>query len=131
MQKIVERFHRNPAVQPNDDTAERTFLPGENIIRIVYHLESNRITPSTREFVTPPLSEDQAYTLTFQPDMTSAYQVDPYLPKPRNRVVFELLERLVQVQEASIAQIRAAEEEVHVDCVCVGGGVVPCSLFMS
>lgn len=45
--------------------------------------------------------------------MTSAYQVDPYAPQPRNRVVFQLLERLVEAQEESIAQIRAAEEEVR------------------
>ena len=108
----MEKFHHNPAVPPNSDIAERTFVLSENRIRIVYHLEKDRITPSTREFVTPPLSGDQAYALHFNPEMTTAYQVDPYTKEPKNRHLFELLERLVKAQEDSIAQIRAAEKEV-------------------
>ena len=72
-QKIVERFHRNPAVPPNSDVAERFFLLSESPsrIRVVYHLEKNRVTRSSREFVVPPSSRE----LTFNPGMSSAYQV--------------------------------------------------------
>lgn len=74
--KIVERFHHNPLVPPNSDIAERTFLVRENRIRVVYHLEENRITPSTREFVIPQTSGDQIYTLTFDHvDIPSPFQV--------------------------------------------------------
>ena len=74
--KIVERFHHNPSIPPNSDIAERTFLLRENRIKVIYHLEENRITPSTREFVIPPTTSDQAYTLNFDHvDMPSPYQV--------------------------------------------------------
>lgn len=74
--KIVEKFHHNPEVPPNSDIAERTFLVREKRIKVVYHLEENRITPSTREFVIPQTSGDQIYTLTFDHvDMPSPYQV--------------------------------------------------------
>ena len=112
-QKIVEKFHHNPAVPPNSDVAEQTFLLQDNHIRLVYHLENGRITPSTREFATPPLLGEQAHPLTFHPEMTSAYQVDPYAKDPKQRHLLELLERKVAAQEWSIAQIRAAEQEVR------------------
>ena len=74
--KIVEKFHHNPSIPPNSDVAERTFLVRENRIKVVYHLEENRITPSTREFVIPQMSGDQIYTLTFDHvDMPLPYQV--------------------------------------------------------
>ena len=112
LQKIVEKFHHNPAVPPNSDIAERTFLLQENRIQLVYHLEKGRITPSTREFTTPPLRGEQAQALTFHPEMMSAYQVDPYAKEPKQRHLFELLEKMVAAQEGSIAQIRATEHEV-------------------
>ena len=75
--KIVEKFHHNPLVPPNSDVAERTFLLRENRIKVVYHLEENRITPSTREFVIPQTSGDQIYTLSFDHvDMPMPYQVN-------------------------------------------------------
>lgn len=74
--KIVEKFHHNPSIPPNSDVAERTFLVRENRIKVVYHLEENCITPSTREFVIPQMSGDQIYTLSFDHvDMPSPYQV--------------------------------------------------------
>ena len=113
-QKITERFHRNPVIPPNSDIAERTFLLTENRIKVVYHLEEGRFTPSTREFLTPPMIGEQATALSYNPEMTSAYQVDPYAKDPKNRQLFELLEKLVKAQDDSIAQIRAAEEEVSI-----------------
>ena len=118
MQKIVEKFHHDPAVPANSDIAEQTFLLQENRIQLVYHLEKGRITPSTREFTTPPLRGEQAQALVFNPEMTSAYQVDPYAKEPKQQHLFELLEKMVAAQEGSIAQIRAAEQEVREE----GGG---------
>lgn len=109
----MERFHPNPTVPPNDDVAERTFLLSENRIKVVYHLEENRITPSTREFITPPLTGEQATTLTYNPDMATVYQVDPYVKDPKERHLYEQLEALVAAQEESIGQVRAAEREVR------------------
>ena len=74
--KIVERFHHNPSIPANSDVAERVFLLDENRIQVAYHLEKDRITPSTREFVTPTVSGDQGYTLHFDPEMTTAFQVN-------------------------------------------------------
>lgn len=84
-QRIVERFQHNPAVPANKDVAQRTFLLDQHRIQLVYHLEENRITASTREFVTPPLSGPHAQPLTYSPDMTSAYQVHTLLlPTPQS-----------------------------------------------
>lgn len=74
--KIVERFHRDPTLPANNDVAERVFLLEENKIHVSYHLEKDRITPSTREFITPTTSGDQGYSLHFDPDMTSTFQVN-------------------------------------------------------
>ena len=38
-------------------------------------MDDVHITASTREFETPPVGSDQAYNLTFSPDITTAYQV--------------------------------------------------------
>ena len=107
----MEKFHHNPAVPPNRDVAQRIFLLSENRVRVVYHLEPNRITSSSREFVTPPRGGEQAYNLTFDPEATTGYQVDPYAAEPKSRHLFEQLERLVAAQENSIAQARASEAE--------------------
>ena len=75
-QRIVERFHHNPALPPNSDVAQRLFqLTDTTLIRVTYHLEPNRITASYREFLTPPRGGEQAYNLTFDPLATSGYQV--------------------------------------------------------
>lgn len=77
IQKIIEKYHRNPSLSPNEDIATCSFLLDERKIQLVYHLEENRITPSTRDFYLPVLSGEQAQQLTFNPDMTTAYQVNP------------------------------------------------------
>ena len=76
--KIVERFRQNPSIPPNSDVAERVFLLDENKIRVSYHLEKDRITPSTREYIIPQVTGDQGYNMHFDPDMTTAFQVKSY-----------------------------------------------------
>ena len=39
-------------------------------------------------------------------------KVDPYLKEPKNRVLFEQLEQLVQAREDTVFQIRKSENEV-------------------
>ena len=75
LQVIVEKFHPDPKVPANSDIAERTFMLDENRLMVVYHLEENRVTASTREFITPPLTGEQAQPLTLNLDMTLSYQV--------------------------------------------------------
>ena len=112
LQKIVERFHRNQSKKPNEDIAERIFLPNDNKIKVLYHLEDNRITPSTREFTYPHLSGDQGYILTYNSDMVTSYQVDPYAKSAKDRCLFEQLESLIKAQDDSSASVRASEQEV-------------------
>ena len=113
-QKIIERFHRNQSKKPNEDIAERIFLPNDNKLKVLYHLEDNRITPSTREFTYPHLSGDQGYILTYNSDMVTSYQVDPYAKSSKDRCLFEQLESLIKAQDDSIASVRASEQEVCV-----------------
>ena len=75
IQSIIERFEHDASKKADEDVAERQFLLTENTIKLIYHLDDTRITASTREFETPPIGSDQAYNLTFSPDITSAYQV--------------------------------------------------------
>ncbi|KAL5464124.1 hypothetical protein EMCRGX_G033091 [Ephydatia muelleri] len=113
IQKIIERFHRNQSKKPNEDIAERIFLPNDNKLKVLYHLEDNRITPSTREFTYPHLSGDQGYILTYNSDMVTSYQVDPYAQSSKDRCLFEQLESLIKAQDDSIASVRASEQETH------------------
>ena len=81
----MEKYHHNPAVPPNSDVAQCSFLMDERKINIVYHLEENRITPSTREFIVPVLSGENAQPLTMNPYMTAAYQVERERERERER----------------------------------------------
>ena len=73
--KIVEKFHPNPAIAPNDNKAEIHYMLGKNRIKVVYQLEKERITASTIEYQTPPIVIDQAALLTYNPDEIYLYQV--------------------------------------------------------
>jgi hypothetical protein len=73
-------------------------------------LEENRITQSTREFSIPPPSGD---ALVFNPDMTYGYQVDPYVPEPKQRVLYNLLKDLLAKQDNSIEAVQSSEQEIE------------------
>lgn len=73
---MVERFERNLAKKANSDVAERSFLVAEERVSVKFHLENQRITASTREFMKPPnFSLDKTSQLQYTPDMTNAFQV--------------------------------------------------------
>jgi hypothetical protein len=109
---VIERFDRNPSIPANEDVYERRFNLNENTIKLIYHREESCITASTREFELPSSQGDQAFNLTFHPDMTSGYQVDPYVKSPKNRVLYDTLENLVMAQEQTCAKARQSEQEV-------------------
>ncbi len=73
--KIVEKFHPNPEIPPNDDKAEIHYVIAKNRIKVVYQLEKERITASTIEYKTPPITTDQSILLTYNPDEIYVYQV--------------------------------------------------------
>jgi len=84
--KIVEKFHPNPAIPPNDDKAEIHYLIGKSRIKVVYQLEKERITASTIEYQTPPMVTDQSAPLTYNPDEIYLYQV-----RPRKKIPFLII----------------------------------------
>lgn len=49
----------------------------------------------------------------------TSIQVDPYLKEPKKRVLFEQLEQLINAQEESITTIRASEQEVCQQELCL------------
>lgn len=59
----------------NDDVAERSFLVAEERISLIFHLEADRVTASTREFVKPVNTEEKNDSLMMTPDMTTTFQV--------------------------------------------------------
>ena len=73
--KVVDKFHPNPALPPNNDVAERTLILSDNQIKITYQLEEGRNTASVTEFVVPPMNPEQAVLLTYDPEGISSYQV--------------------------------------------------------
>ena len=88
LQKIVERFHRNKAKEANEDVAERVFLVSDERINLTFHLEDNRVTASTREFIRPPHTTEKGGTLTMTPDMTTTFQVS-------FKVIINLMPKLI------------------------------------
>lgn len=47
----------------------------EERIFLTFHLEEDRVTASTREFVKPASTEEKADALIMTPDMTTTFQV--------------------------------------------------------
>ncbi|PIK54161.1 putative coiled-coil domain-containing protein [Apostichopus japonicus] len=76
--RIVERFQRNRKVPADEDVAERMFLISEDRIQLTFHHQDGKITASVREFIKPPNANDKGAILTYSPDMTSTFQVDPH-----------------------------------------------------
>lgn len=111
-QKIVERFHRNIAVPADEDVAERIFLISEDKIQLTFHHQDGKITASFREFIKPPNANDKGAILTYTPEMTSTFQVDPHKKPAKNLYLYNLLVDLVSHEEKSVHNVRDSEEEV-------------------
>ena len=86
---MIERFRRNREKSADEDVAERVFAVFEDRIALTYHLEDQRITASTREFIKPPgYSTEKGAPLQLTPDTTHAFQV---------RILFVYSLRFLQV----------------------------------
>lgn len=112
-QRIVERFQRNRKVAADEDVAERMFLISEDRIQLTFHHQDGKITASVREFIKPPNANDKGAILTYSPDMTSTFQVDPHKKPAKNLQLYNTLVDLVCQEEKSVHSVRDAEEEVR------------------
>uniref|UniRef100_A0A3Q2YMH1 Dynein regulatory complex subunit 7 n=1 Tax=Hippocampus comes TaxID=109280 RepID=A0A3Q2YMH1_HIPCM len=74
--QVLERFHRNPNKDANDDVAERVFVASQRRIEVKYHLEEQRFVPCRRTFIKPRESKDQQHKAEdFRADMVSGFHV--------------------------------------------------------
>ena len=73
---MIEQFKRDYSIPANENVRERIFAISEDRILLKYHLEDQRVTSSTREFIKPPnYSSDKGNPLQLTPDTTIAFQV--------------------------------------------------------
>lgn len=73
--RITERYRRNPALPANEDVSERVFVINEDRILLTYHTEGGKISASTREYNKPPHSDEKGGTIIMQQDTHSTFQV--------------------------------------------------------
>ena len=80
LQKMVERFERDYSTPANENVRERIFSVSDDRILLKYHLEDQRVTSSTREFIKPAnYSSEKGTPLQLTPDTTIAFQVSSFL----------------------------------------------------
>eukprot|EP00112_Aurelia_sp_Birch-Aquarium-sp1_P024025 Seg740.7 transcript_id=Seg740.7/GoldUCD/mRNA.D3Y31 product="Dynein regulatory complex subunit 7" protein_id=Seg740.7/GoldUCD/D3Y31 len=112
--KMVERFGRNHAIPANQNVKERIFAVSEDRILLEYHLEDQRVTSSTREFIKPPnYSSDKGTPLQLTPDTTTAFQVDPYAKDPKELDIYNMMVSLLEAEKQCTDKVRESEEEVR------------------
>lgn len=110
--KVVERYKRDKSKPANEDIAECIYLISEDRIQLTFHHQNDKITASTRDFLKPPNANDKGTVLTFSPDMTSTFRVDPLTVPPKNLFIYNLLVALVDKEDKTIHTIRDSEDEV-------------------
>ncbi|XP_051914686.1 dynein regulatory complex subunit 7 isoform X1 [Hippocampus zosterae] len=117
--QVLERFHRNPNKDANDDVAERVFVALQRRIEVKYHLEEQRFVPCRRTFIKPRESKDQQHKAEdFRADMVSGFHVDP-AQKPLNTLaLYDLLSDLVKAEKGVALQIKSSKKEVRDIVVC-------------
>ncbi|KAA3679423.1 uncharacterized protein DEA37_0012095 [Paragonimus westermani] len=111
--KITERFSRDPTVEADDDVAERIFHIVEDRILLTYHIGQDRIAPCTREFIKPPPSDDRRNTIQLHSDTHTSFQVSLFA-KPKTQVeIYNMLLYLLEQEEVSKQAVRKSEAEVR------------------
>ncbi|XP_061781831.1 dynein regulatory complex subunit 7 [Nerophis lumbriciformis] len=105
--KVVERFHRNPQKDANEDVAERVFLSPQRKMEVTYHLEEHRFVPCTRTFLKPRESDD------FKADMVAGFHVDPVQKPLHTLALYKLLSALVEAEKDTAEQIKCSKKEVR------------------
>ena len=88
------------------------FLIAEDRIQLTFHHQDTKVTASTRDFIKPPNAADKGAILTFAADMTSTFQVDPLNKQAKNLYVYDLLVKLVNQEDKTVACVRDSEDEV-------------------
>ncbi|KAI6645898.1 hypothetical protein LOD99_13156 [Oopsacas minuta] len=109
--KFTLKYDRDSNKPANEDIQVCIFSIVDNKISIQYHLEAGRITANTREFIIPESSDD-AIAPKFDPDCTTAFKVDRSAPDPKIHELAQLLDQLIEQENANISDIRKSEEEV-------------------
>lgn len=112
--KMVERFERNKEKNADVDIGERAFLVSDDRIAVKFHLEDQKITASTREFMKPPnFSLDKTSQLNFTPDMTNAFQVNPDAKPMKELDVYNMMVDLLYAEKKCLDKIRQSEDETR------------------
>jgi len=112
--KMVERFKRDYSIPANENVRERVFSISEDKILLKYHLEDQRVTSSTREFIKPPnYSPEKGTPLQLTPDATIAFQVDPYAKDPKELEIYDVMVSLLDAEKSCHEKIRESEDEVR------------------
>ncbi|XP_057685310.1 dynein regulatory complex subunit 7 isoform X1 [Corythoichthys intestinalis] len=112
--KVLERFHRNPRKDANDDVAERVFVASQRRIDVKYHLEENRFVPCMRTFTKPLGPRDSE----FRADMVTGFHVDPDQKPLKTLALYELLSDLVKAEQEVDLQIKSSKKEVRDIVAC-------------
>ncbi|KER29072.1 putative flagellar protein FliS [Opisthorchis viverrini] len=111
--KITERFTRDPSKEADEDVAERIFFIAEERILLTYHIGDDRIIACTREFIKPPPSEDRRNNIQLYSDTHYTFQVNLFA-KPKTQVeIYNMLMHLLHEEEVSKAAVRKSEAEVR------------------
>ncbi|KAA0193233.1 Coiled-coil domain-containing protein lobo [Fasciolopsis buskii] len=111
--RITERFSRDPSIDADEDLAERVFYISEDRIFLTYHIGEDRIAPCTREFIKPPTLDDRRNSIQLYSDTHSTFQVNPFA-KPKTQVeIFNMLVELMRQEELSKQAVRKSEAEVR------------------
>jgi len=112
--KMVEQFLRNPSKAADDDVEQRSFLVSDQKISVKYHLESHNTTAPRREFIKPAnYSLDKSAQLQMTPDMSTAFQVNPYNKQPKELDVYNTMVELLHDEKKCTELIRDSETEVR------------------
>ncbi|KAK7794906.1 hypothetical protein R5R35_005883 [Gryllus longicercus] len=108
---LIEKFHKNPDKNNEEDIAERTYIPPENRIFLKFHYGDTKVIASTREFIKPP-PEKLGDKLQFENEMTVGFNVDPTYPNLKSYELFELLKEQLLAEEQAFFELRALEDEL-------------------
>ncbi|ESO96481.1 hypothetical protein LOTGIDRAFT_115813, partial [Lottia gigantea] len=113
--KMLQKFKRNPEKEANEDIYELTFTVSEDKIQITYHTEDARIASSTREFIKPSNWEEKGATLKWESDQQhQTFQVvDPDSKSKKQVEIYEMLLDLLKAEDICRERVRDSEEEVR------------------
>ncbi|KAL1247382.1 hypothetical protein QQF64_022758 [Cirrhinus molitorella] len=113
LQRVEERFHRDPSKPASKDVAERIFMVSERRIQVTFHLEDDKIIPAWLNFIKPKEAADSQKAQAFTPQMVSGFQVDPSAKPYKNLQLYEMLVELIREEENVELQIRESGKEVR------------------